>query len=128
MSLEHGNNSIVSFYIKQGKEKKHTVGFVNSCKTSKVNCQQIASVSNNLSTSPRRFAVVTCGTAQHAWYRTNRLAVDVFAPVKLCICGRRMHLEYGHNQIVTDSPSRKVHNITEQFAVVLVTAKHMVQY
>ena len=33
-----------------------------------------------------------------------------FAWVKLCICEQWMYLEYGHNHIVTDSPSKKVPN------------------
>ena len=56
--------NIVTLKINQDKEQKHTVGFVNSCKT-KVNCKKMQQSQNNLSTSPHRLAVVAIRSAKH---------------------------------------------------------------
>ena len=61
--------NIVTLKINQDKEQKHTVGFVNSCKT-KVNCKNMQLSQNNLSTSPHRLAVSAKhihGTVQAGW-------------------------------------------------------------
>ena len=55
--------NIVTLKINQDKEQKHTVGFVNSCKT-KVNCKKMQLSQNNLSTS-HRLAVVAIRSAKH---------------------------------------------------------------
>ena len=106
--------NIVTLNISQDKEQKHTVGFgfVNSFKTN-VNCKTNAAVSKQsqyITTSACSCCNSFCET--HSWYSNSWLAVVVFVGVKLCIYGQWMHLEYGHNRIVTDSPSRKVHNRT----------------
>ena len=104
--------NIVTLKINQDKEQKHTVGFINSCKT-KINCKKNAAVSKQsqyITTSACSCCNSFCET--HSWYSTSWLAVVVFVCVKLCIYRQWMHLEYGQGR-----------HITEQFAVEFLTAK-----
>ena len=77
--------NIVTLKINQDKEQKHTVGFVNSCKT-KVNRKKMQLSENNLSTSPHRLAVVAIRSAKHTHGTVPAgWQFVVFVCVKLCI-------------------------------------------
>ena len=72
--------NIVTLKINQDKEQKHTVGFVNSCKT-KVNCKNMQLSQNNLSTSPHRLAVVAIRSA-----KTLMVQYQLVGSCCFCLC------------------------------------------